>query len=106
VSSEHPFYSAPPNDAPIRQWDGAMPIIMSTAVLLMIAAQLWKYGLHPAHHDEDNVDHIAMLLMFGQIPIMFWFTAAGRRHVQRILPTLAVQLSLWAITFALAVTLT
>jgi hypothetical protein len=106
MSSEQPSYSAPPNDAPIRQWDGAMPIIMSTVVQLIIAVQLWKYGLHPAHHDEDTADHIAMLLMFGQIPIMFWFTATGRHHAQKILPTLALQLSLWAITFALAVTLT
>jgi hypothetical protein len=59
--------------------DGAMPIIMSVVVLLMIAAELWKHGLRAPHHDEGPIDHIAILLMFGQIPIMFWFAAPGRR---------------------------
>jgi hypothetical protein len=103
MSSEHPSLSALPNGAPIRQWDGAMPILMSLVVLLMIAVELWKHGTHASHHDEDTADHIAMLLMFGQIPIMFWFAASGRHHVRRILPTLVIQLSLWAITFAAAV---
>ncbi|MGO4502688.1 MULTISPECIES: hypothetical protein [unclassified Dyella] len=91
--------------APLRAWDGALPLLMSLAVLLMIASELLRYGLH-AHHVNDLADHIAQLLMFGQIPIMFWFTAPGRRRVRQILPTLALQLALWAITFALAVTLT
>jgi hypothetical protein len=95
-----------PSGAPIRQWDGATPIIMSAIVLLMIATELWKYGLHAPHHDEGTVDHIAILLMFGQIPIMFWFAAPGRRLARQVVPTLAIQLSLWAITFILAVVLT
>ena len=95
----------PSVDAPLRAWDGAAPLLMSLAVLLMIASELWRYGLH-AHHVNDLADHLAQLLMFGQIPIMFWFAAPGRRRVRQILPTLALQLALWAITFALAVTLT
>lgn len=83
-----------------------MPIIMSVAVLMMIAAELWKYGPHAPHHDEETIDHIAILLMFGQIPIMFWFAAPGRRLARHVAPILAIQLSLWAITFALAVVLT
>jgi hypothetical protein len=95
-----------PGGAPIRQWDGAMPVIMSANVLLLIAAELWKYGPPVPHHDEGTIDHIAILLMFGQIPIMFWFAASGRRLARHVAPTLAIQLSLWAITFALAVGLT
>jgi hypothetical protein len=91
--------------APLRAWDGAAPLLMSLAVLLMIASELGRYGLH-AHHVNDLADHIAQLLMFGQIPIMSWFAAPGRRRVRPTLPTLALQLALWAITFALAVTLT
>jgi hypothetical protein len=94
-----------PAGTPLRAWDGAVPLLMSLAVLLMIASELWRYGLH-AHHVNDLADHIAQLLMFGQIPIMFWFAAPGRRRLRQILPTLAAQLALWAITFALAVTLT
>lgn len=95
----------PATGAPLRAWDGVAPLLMSLAVLLMIASELWRYGLH-AHHVSDLADHVAQLLMFGQIPIMFWFAAPGRRRVRQILPVLALQLGLWAITFALAVSLT
>jgi hypothetical protein len=93
-------------DSPIRGWDGAMPIIMSAIVLVMVGFDLWKHGLHALHHDEGSADHIAMVLMFGQIPIMFWFAAPGRHRARKILLTLLIQLSLWAITFASAVALT
>ncbi|WP_158881477.1 hypothetical protein [Rhodanobacter sp. L36] len=92
--------------SPLRHWDGALPIVMSIVVLLMVAVEVWKHGLHAPHHDEGTADHIAMLLMFGQVPIMFWFSAPGRRRIREILPTLALQLSLWVTTFALAVALT
>jgi hypothetical protein len=105
VSSEHPS-SNPTNSDPIRQWDGAMPILMSMAVLLMVVVELFQHGPHAPHHDENTSDHIAIMLMFGQVPIMFWFVAMRRQSVRRILPTLAIQLVLWSVTFASAVTLT
>jgi len=95
-----------PSSAPLRQWDGAMPIIMSLVVVLMVLVDLCTHGLHAPHHDEGTADHIAILLMFGQVPIMFWFVASRRGQVSRILPTLAIQLMLWSITFAMAVSLT
>jgi hypothetical protein len=98
--------STPPGGSGIRQWDGAMPILMSIAVLAMVAVEVWKHGPHAPRHDEGTADHIAMLLMYGQVPIMFWFAAAGSKRVLRILPVLALQLALWALTFAAAVKLT
>jgi hypothetical protein len=98
MTSEHS--SSPTSDSPIRQWDGALPFIMSAVVLLMIVLEP-----HTAHHDEGAADHIAMLLMYGQIPIMLWFVAPWRHRARRALPTLLLQLALWAFTFALAVVL-
>lgn len=95
-----------PNGACMRQWDGAMPILMSIAVLMMVAFDIWKHGLHAPHHDEYTADHIAMLLMYGQVPIMFWFAASERKRVRRILPTLLLQLGLWVVAFVAAVGLT
>jgi hypothetical protein len=83
-----------------------MPILMSMAVLLMVVVELFQHGPHAPHHDENTSDHIAIMLMFGQVPIMFWFVAMRRQSVRRILPTLAIQLVLWSVTFASAVTLT
>jgi hypothetical protein len=75
-------------------------------VLLMIAAELVRHGLHAPRHDEGTSDHIAIILMFGQAPIMFWFVATRRHSVSAILPTLVIQLALWTVTFASAVALT
>jgi hypothetical protein len=97
--------SKPPAGSGIRQWDGAMPILMSLAVLAMVAFDVWKHGPHAPRHDEGGADHLAMLLMYGQVPMMFSFAASGRKRVLRILPVLALQLALWSITFAAAVKL-
>ena len=102
-------HSLPPNaplGSPIRQWDGAMPLLMSLTVLVIVVVELWKHGLHAPHHDEETADHIAMLLMYGQVPILFWFVASRRGRVRRILPTLALQLGLWMGAFVAAVGLT
>jgi len=83
-----------------------MPILMSVTVLLMIVIELFRHGLHAPRHDEGTSDHIAIMLMFGQIPIMFWFVATRRHSVSAIVPTVVIQLALWTVTFASAVTLT
>jgi hypothetical protein len=106
MSSTHSLRSDKPRGSPLRRWDGALPILMSITVLVMVLVDLCKHGLHAPHHDENTADHIAMLLMYGQVPIMFWFVAARRGGVLRILPTLVLQLVLWAVTFAAAVGLT
>jgi hypothetical protein len=79
---------------------------MSATVLLMIVAELIRHGLHAPRHDEGTSDHIAIMLMFGQIPIMLWFVATRRHSVSAILPVLTIQLALWTVAFVLAVTLT
>lgn len=96
----------PSNGLLLREWDGATPILMSLAVLAMVAIDCLKHGLHAPHHDEGGIDHIGMLLMFGQIPIMMWFTAPRRHRFRQVLPTLILQLLLWATAFVSAVTLT
>jgi len=79
---------------------------MSVTVLLMIVIELFRHGLHAPRRDEGTSDHIAIMLMFGQIPIMFWFVATRRHSISAIVPTLVIQLALWRVTFASAVTLT
>lgn len=106
MSDKHASGSGKPRGAPIQQWDGAMPILMSVVVLMMVVVELCRHGLHASHHDEGTPDHVATMLMFGQVPIMFWFVASRRHPALRILPTLAIQLALWAIAFASAVRLT
>lgn len=104
MHAKHPSGPGLIHGAPLRQWDGAMPILMSLAVLMMIVVEISRHGLHAPHHDEDTADHLAMLLMYGQIPIMFWLVA--RHPARKILLTLFIQLALWAMTFAAAVVLT
>jgi TorA maturation chaperone TorD len=104
----HPTTVPPPRTIAnvLRQWYGGTPIAMSVVVLLMIAADLARHGLQAPHHDEDAADHIAMLLMYGQIPIMGGLVATRGHALRAVLVVLAIQLALWAITFAAAVKLT
>jgi len=75
---------------------------MSLTVLAMILSEAGKYGWHAPRRDESGADHVAMLLMYGQLPIVASFVLSGYRELRRIAPLLGVQLFLWAGVFALA----
>src|SRR5258708_26936135 len=82
-------------------WTGVVPIAMSLTLLLLFLAGDQVLGVNPLPiHDEDATDHIGMLLMYGQVPVIGYFVFANRRQIKRLLPLLAVQLSLLAIIFA------
>jgi hypothetical protein len=88
---------------PIDRWNGVLPVLMSLTVLAMLVCELGRYGMHatPAR-DENGADHVAMLLMFGQLPIIASFVMSGWRQLRRIAPLLTVQVALWLVVFALA----
>ena len=80
---------------------------MSLMALTMVLWAIGKYGLGPHQkHDEDGADHIFILLMYLQLPIIAAFVFSSHRQVRQILPVLALQLTLWAITAGVAVYLT
>jgi hypothetical protein len=82
-------------------WSGIAPIAMSLLVLLMLIAGDALFGANPLPiHDEDAADHIGMILMYGQVPIMLYFAFAGRHRIKRMLPVLLVQCLLWVSIFA------
>jgi hypothetical protein len=82
-------------------WSAIAPIAMSSLVLLMLIAGDTLFGLNPLPvHDEDAADHIGMILMYGQVPIMLYFAFAGRHRIKRMLPVLLVQCLLWVSIFA------
>jgi hypothetical protein len=87
---------------PIKRWNGAMPLVMTSVVLVMVILDLIRYGFHAPRHDEGTADHIAMLLMFGQIPIIISFVVSGRNEIKRIAPVLITQMALWLLTYTLA----
>jgi hypothetical protein len=70
-------------------WSAIAPIAMSLLVLLMLIAGDALFGPNPLPiHDEDAADHIGMILMYGQVPIMLYFAFAGRHRLRRMLPVL------------------
>jgi hypothetical protein len=82
-------------------WSGIAPIAMSLLVLLMLTAGDALFGPNPLPiHDEDAADHIGMILMYGQVPIMLYFAFAGRHRIKRMLPVLLVQCLAWVSIFA------
>ncbi len=87
---------------PLLRWNGTTPLLMSLVVIGMIVADLVRHGLHAPRYDEGTADHIAILLMFGQIPIMASFAMAGRHEWRRARPVLTLQVALWGLTYALS----
>jgi hypothetical protein len=87
---------------PAERWNGVLPILMSLTVLAMIGFQLGKYGVHAPRHDENGADHVAMLLMYGQVPVVASFIFSSRRDLRRAVPVVAAQLLLWLLVFAAA----
>jgi hypothetical protein len=75
---------------------------MTGIVLVMVVLALICHGLHAPHHDEGTADHVAILLMFGQIPIVISFLVSGRKEIKRIAPVFIAQMALWLLTYALA----
>nr|WP_199040220.1 hypothetical protein [Dyella sp. ASV24] len=88
--------------SPSLRWNGAMPLLMSFVVIGMIVADLLRHGFHAPHHDEGTADHIAILLMFGQLPIMASLALSGWREWPRTRPVLTLQVALWGLTYALS----
>lgn len=87
---------------PLLRWNGMTPLLMSLIVMGMIVADLLRHGAHALRHDEGTADHIAILLMFGQLPIMASLVLSGWREWQRIWPVLTLQVVLWGVTYALS----
>jgi sorbitol-specific phosphotransferase system component IIC len=87
---------------PVERWNGVLPILMSLTVLAMIVFELGKHGVHAPRHDEGGADHVAMLLMYGQLPVVASFIFSWRRELWRAAPVLAAQLLLWLLVFAAA----
>jgi hypothetical protein len=82
-------------------WSGIAPIAMSLLLLLMLMASDALFAANPLPmHDEDAADHIGMILMYGQVPIILYFAFAGRHRIKRMLPVLLVQCLLWVSIFA------
>jgi len=90
------------NDHPLKRWSAIAPFLMSLVVLVMTLHDAAKYGLHAPHHDETGADHIAMLLMYGQIPIMLAFLVSGWRELRRRLPLFAAEVALWVLVVGAA----
>jgi hypothetical protein len=72
-------------------WSAIAPIAMSSLVLLMLIAGDALFGANPLPiHDEDAADHIGMILMYGQVPIMLYFAFAGRHRIKTMVPVLGL----------------
>jgi hypothetical protein len=99
MHSSEPYNAHTP---PIQRWSGATPLVMTGIVLVMVVMDLIRYGFHAPRHDEGAADHIAILLMFGQTPIVISFLWSGRKEIKRIAPVFVAQVVLWLLTYALA----
>jgi hypothetical protein len=72
------------------------PIAMSFGVMLIVVANL-VFHINPLPiHDEGAMDHIGMLLYWGQLPLIGLYVLSNLSHLRKI----AVRLAVLAILFA------
>jgi hypothetical protein len=76
---------------------GVAPLVMSGALCLLLAiGAVVPLGPEVPIHDEYARDHIGMLLLFGQVPIILCFVVLHRHQGWTSMSVLALQLSLLA----------
>lgn len=76
---------------------GLAPLVMSVVLCLLLAiSAVVPLGPEIPIHDEYTWDHIGMLLLFGQVPIILCFVVRHRHQGWTSMPVLALQLSLLA----------
>jgi hypothetical protein len=89
------------NGHPIKDPAAVVPLLMSALLILLLGiSEIIPLGPSIPIHDEYLADHVAMLLFYGQVPIIVLFAALYRGEFKRAAPVLALQLSLLAATFA------
>lgn len=89
-------------DRAIGRVTGNAAIILSFVALAVLIEGIAEFGLPPSPRpsDEGWQAHIWQLAMVLQLPLILLFVATGRRSFARILPILALLLSLWIVNFA------
>ena len=85
------------SDHPINRWSGTFPLFLSLAALGMVShgyADFRRFGPPP---DEGGAEHLFLIALAIQLPMMVWFAYATRREARRARPVLASQLGLFAV---------
>ena len=85
------------SDHPINRWSGTLPFFLSLTALGMAMhayADFRRYG-PPA--DEGGAEHLFLISLAVQIPMIAWFAYATRREAGRARPVFAAQLGFFAI---------
>jgi hypothetical protein len=90
--------------APFRVPSAWLPLAMSGAAIVVLAAQLLLVGTrHEA--DEGAAAHLWQLLMVGQVPLIIWFLARrvplGLRNAMPVLAAQALAIAIAAAPVAL-----
>jgi hypothetical protein len=86
------------SDQPISRLSGVAPIMMSLVALLAVVKAAVNYEHDGPPLDEDGPWHVFLLMLFMQLPIIWYFVFRSRREFPRALPVLVTQMSLWAIS--------
>jgi hypothetical protein len=80
------------NEHPINRISAFAPIFMSILALLAVA-----HSYRHASHEDGNW-HVWILLLFTQLPFILYFVITSRRQLRRVVPIMAIQAALWAIS--------
>ena len=80
----------------LTRFCGIAPIVMSLISLALVIEGAIEFRNHPPA-DEGWQAHIFQILMVAQLPIILAFVVVGWHSLKQNLPTLGVQVLLWAV---------
>ena len=87
---------------PFNRLSAYAPIYMSVIALLAVAKAMVNFKRFGPALDEDGPWHVFMLMMFLQLPIIFYFVVRYRDELGKVLPIFAAQLSMWVLSLTAA----
>src|SRR5579859_5462858 len=85
------------SDHPINRWSGTLPLLLSLIALLMVGHGYGDYRRFGPPADEGGAEHLFLLALAVQLPMMLWFAYTARREARRARPVLVGQVGLFAV---------
>jgi hypothetical protein len=84
-------------DHPINRWSGTLPLFLSLTALFMVSHGYADYHRFGPPADEGGAEHLFLIALAIQLPMMIWFVYATRREARRARPVFVGQLGLFAV---------
>jgi hypothetical protein len=87
-------------DHPMNRLSGLLPMFFSAIALVMVLHGYAEFRRHGPPTDEGGAEHVFLLALALEVPVIAWFVFTMRRELKRALPVLGGQTAMWVVAFA------